>query len=111
MLDAMVCPECGREVRQACRECQAARQRRGILLHQRRFLQTWLVGQMDLRVREQLGVLHIELFDDRWHGYCGEEMFLPTPRRKVRDLPPEICAKCKQVFDDLAVAAGLETNR
>jgi hypothetical protein len=106
----MVCPECGREVKRVCRDCQAARTRRGMLLHQRRFLQTWLAGTLDLRVRQQDGTLHLELFDDRWHGYCGAPMFTVTDRRRVREIPPDLCAECTKIFNDLAQKAGSEVR-
>lgn len=76
-----------------------------MLLHQRRFLQTWLAGGIDLRVRPFDGVLHLELFDDRWHGYCGTEMFAVTERRRLKELPADICPKCRTIFDELVVQA------
>lgn len=91
-----------------CRDCQAAQARRGLLLHQRRFLQTYLAGKLSLRVREQQGKLHLELYDDRWHGYCGTPLFNVTPRRLVSELPPEICTECRATFDGLLAAAAKE---
>ena len=104
----MICPECGREVKLVCRNCQAARARRGMLLHQRRFLETWLAGGIDLRVRSYEGAEHLELFDDRWHGYCGTAMFVVTERRRVRELPPDLCPECLKIFHELAAKAGSE---
>jgi hypothetical protein len=104
----MICTRCGRGVKRVCRDCQAAQARTGLLMHQRRFLQTWLAGEIDLRVRDQLGRLHLELFDDRWHSYCGVAMFDVTERRRVRDLPPELCADCVNIFNELVAKAGSE---
>jgi hypothetical protein len=102
----MICTQCGQEVRgHVCRACQALRTRRGILLHQRRFLATWLAGQIDLRVKRIDGVLHLELFDDRWHSYCGVEMFSAVDREFVKLPPADLCAACLKVFDGLIAEA------
>jgi NMD protein affecting ribosome stability and mRNA decay len=106
MLVRMICTECGREVKgHVCRACQAARTRAGILRHQRRFLQTWLAGEIDLRVKWMGDVLHLELFDDRWHSYCGAEMFEVSQRAFVRDLPADLCPDCAKIFNELVAAA------
>jgi hypothetical protein len=53
---------------------------------------------MDLRVRRG----HLELFDDRWHTYCGIDLFgIPPARAYVRELPPDLCRQCRAVFDRL----------
>jgi hypothetical protein len=105
----MICGECGRKVKgMVCRVCQAARTRRGMLQHQRRFLQTWLEGAIDLRVKRAAGALHLELFDDRWHAYCGAEMFAVTKRDFVRELPADLCPGCLKIFDELVAAARVE---
>ena len=104
----MLCTRCGREVKGVCRDCQAARARQGMLLHQRRFLQTWLAGAIDLRSRSYEGVVHLELFDDRWHGYCGAPMFTVTERRRSRELPPDLCPECFKIFNELVATARLE---
>jgi hypothetical protein len=105
----MKCSECGRDVKLVCRFCQAARARRGLLLHQRRFLQTWLAGSIHLRVKRATdGVLHLELFDDRWHSYCDVAMFDVTERQLVKEVPPDLCAACKTVFDELVAKASAE---
>ena len=102
----MICPECGREVKRVCRSCQRDRARRGMLQHQRRFLQTWLVGGIDLRVRPHEGATHLELFDDRWHAFCGVSMFEhPETRQRTRELPAELCTGCRTVFDELVSKA------
>jgi hypothetical protein len=101
----MLCTKCGREIKRVCRDCQAKQAHRGMLLHQRRFLQTWMVGGLPLRVRAKGDVVHLELFDDRWHGYCGESMFALTERRLVRQLPPDMCPECVKVFHELVAAA------
>lgn len=108
MLVAMICTECGREVKRVCRDCQRQRSYRGLLLHQRRFLQTWLAGTIDLRVRPQADRLHLELFDDRWHAYCGAPMFEVTPRQLVRELPAGLCEGCVKVFHELVAKAAVE---
>jgi hypothetical protein len=97
----MNCPECGQLMKRVCRRCQAVRARNGMLLHQRRFLQTWAVGAIQLRLREFDGVTHIELFDDPWHGYCGAALLLGSERRRVRSMPSDICSGCRAVFDEL----------
>jgi len=108
MLGAMICPECGKEVKGfVCRECQAKRTRQGMLRHQRRFLQTWIEGSIDLRVKRSRGVLHLELWDDRWHAYCGAEMFDTPERRFVREIPMDLCPACLKVFDELVAAARI----
>ena len=102
----MICIECGREMKIVCRFCQAARTRRGMLLHQKRFLQTWLVGEIDLRVKRKDGILHLELFDDRWHSYCDLAMF-DVPRSEfVKNPPGDLCGDCLKVFKDLVEKAG-----
>lgn len=101
LIGEMICTECGREVKRVCRDCQAARTRQGMLQHQRRFLQTWLVGAIDLRVRIYGGVAHLELFDDRWHSYCGTAMFDITERLRTRELPADLCPECRKIFDEL----------
>ena len=99
---AVTCPECGKETKgEVCRVCQARRTRAGMLVHQRRFLQTWLAGELQLRVKRVDGVLHLELFDDRWHSYCDIEMFGVTNREYVRELPADLCPACVQVFQGL----------
>lgn len=111
MLGSMLCAECGREVKNVCRDCQAARTRRGMLLHQRRFIQTWIAGGIDLRVkRSRDGVLHLELFDDRWHSYCDVPMLNVTKREKVREIPADLCPACLKVFDELVLKAGSEVR-
>jgi hypothetical protein len=102
----MTCVSCGKEVKRVCRDCQAKRARDGMLLHQRRFLQTWLAGGIELRVREYNGSPHIELFDDRWHSYCGIPMMTLTNRRRVRELPDEVCTECREVFQGLVEKAA-----
>ncbi len=102
----MICPECGKDLKgRICRDCQARRTRQGMLRHQRRFLQTWLAGQIDLRVKKLEGVLHLELFDDRWHSYCDTEMFQVSQRAYMRQLPPDLCPECLRVFQDLLAQA------
>jgi len=97
-----ICPECGCEVKLVCRDCQRKRARRGLLQHQRRFLQTWLAGETELRIRPFAGVTHLELFDDRWHAYCGADMFTGAElRQRVRELPGDLCSECRSVFDEL----------
>jgi hypothetical protein len=110
MLDGMICEECGKECKRVCRACQAARVRRGMLMHQRRFLQTWRAGEIAVRLRAFDGVEHLELFDDRWHGYCGVEMFKLTQPRRVRDLPADVCPECLKIFNGLAAQADLEAK-
>lgn len=108
----MICADCGREVKRVCRDCQARRARDGMLLHQRRFLQTWKAGGIELRVRWYEGTLHLELFDDRWHSYCGIAMFIHGPanlveqamalaRRRAAALPDDLCPECHKIFDEL----------
>jgi hypothetical protein len=104
----MICTECGREVKRVCRDCQRDRAYRGLLLHQRRFLQTWLAGAIELRVRTYDGALHMELFDDRWHAYCGAAMMQYTERRRVRELPADLCPGCLKVFNELTAKAAVE---
>lgn len=110
MLVLMICGDCGRTVKRVCRDCQAARARNGMLMHQRRFLQTWAVNGIDLRVRDLDGACHLELFDDPWHGYCGAALPVASGRRRVRSLPTDLCSDCGRVFDELvgryAGAAG-----
>ncbi len=102
----MICSECKMEVKGfVCRDCQARRTRAGMLRHQRRFLRTWLAGQIDLRVKGNAGVLHLELFDDRWHSYCDVAMFTPLPRIYVRDVPADLCPACLEVFNRLVEEA------
>lgn len=102
----MTCTECGAEHKgYVCRPCQARRVRAGMLRHQRRFLQTWLAGQIDLRVKRVAGTLHLELFDDRWHSYCNREMFSTPHRQYVRELPADLCPDCITIFNELVAAA------
>jgi hypothetical protein len=102
----MICSECGTEVKgHVCRACQAKRTRQGMLRHQRRFLQTWLAGEIDLRVKKLAGVLHLELFDDRWHSYCDTAMFAVSQRQYVRALPADLCPACITIFNELVAKA------
>jgi hypothetical protein len=98
----MTCPQCGRTYKGVvCIDCREARARAGLLLHQRRFLQTWAVGQIELRIADKEGLLHVQLFDDRWHAYCGATLFEIVQRERNRDLPPAICSECARVFHEL----------
>lgn len=108
MLVAMICPECGQPMKRVCRACQAQRAYRGLLLHQRRYLRTWLAGAIDLRVRDFNGALHLELFDDRWHAYCGLAMMQYTERRRVQAVPADLCPDCSKVFNELVAKAAVE---
>jgi len=102
----MICTECGVDVKGfVCRACQARRARAGLLKHQRRFLQTWLAGEIQLRVKRLDGVLHLELFDDRWHSYCGVDMFDVFERQFVRAVPGDLCPACITVFNNLVAEA------
>lgn len=106
MLVAMICGECGQEIEgQVCRECQKKRARLGMLRHQRRFLKTWLAGEIDLRVKRVRGVLHLELFDDRWHSYCDLDTFEVMEREYVKQLPADLCPGCLEVFNSLIAEA------
>jgi len=102
----MICQECGNEVKGwVCRPCQAKRTRAGMLRHQRRFLQTWVAGQIDLRVKRLGGVLHLALFDDQWHSYCDTELFAVSRAEVTRQLPADLCAECLKVFNGLVSEA------
>ena len=102
----MQCAECGKDLEGfVCRDCQARRVRAAMLKHQRRFLQTWLDGQIDLRVKRVDGVLHLELYDDRWHSYCDRELFTVRDREYSRDLPADLCPDCLAVFNGLVAEA------
>jgi|AmaraimetP72IA01_FD_contig_31_598142_length_2127_multi_19_in_0_out_0_3 hypothetical protein len=97
----MICPECGAQVRMVCAACRAKRQRIGILLHQRRFLEAWRGGSLQLRTREKNGAVHVELFDDRWHAYCGIDLFdVPPQPVLVRELPADLCGACRAILDE-----------
>jgi hypothetical protein len=75
-------------------------------------LQTYAIGAIELRVRSKDGVPHVELFDDRYHGFCGVAMFEnPADRQKVRELPADLCADCRRVFDELFTKAREEYAR
>jgi len=108
MLNRMLCTECGKEVKRFCAACRDKRARLGILLHQRRFLRTWIAGTMNLNVRPFNGQLHLELFDARWHSYCGIAMMTRTERQRVRELPDDMCAECRSVFNQLVAEAAKE---
>jgi hypothetical protein len=97
----IACADCGLPMRRVCRDCQQRRARAGLLLHQRRFLQTWAVGQIDLRLRDWDGVTHVELYDDPWHAFCGVTLLLATGRRRTRTFPVDVCPGCRDVFDGL----------
>jgi hypothetical protein len=83
-----------------CEICRAERTRLGMLLHQRRFLQTWRAGSIDLRISRRDLVTHLELFDDRWHAYCGLGLFQAAGRQFVRELPRDLCPECRAVFEE-----------
>lgn len=104
----MTCPECGRQGKGVvCAFCRARRTRAGMLLHQRRFLETWLEGGIQLRIRRKNLQAHLELFDDRWHTYCGIDLFdVPPQREHVRELPADLCRQCRMVFEDLLHPIG-----
>jgi hypothetical protein len=103
----MTCPECGKEIKgYVCRDCQKVRTRHGMLLHQRRFIETWLAGSIDLRIKRKDSVRHLELFDDRWHSYCDIEMFEVTSREFTRTIPDDLCPACLKIFNELVVKAG-----
>ena len=104
----MICTECGREVKRVCADCRAKRARAGMLLHQRRFLQTWLAGGIDLRVRRKGDTLHAELYDDRWHAFCGIDMYENPALVFMRQMPADICPDCRAVFDQLVDQARQE---
>lgn len=95
------CPKCLSSFKgMTCPVCRAARQRAGILLHQRRFLQTWKAGQLKLLLAAKDGEKHVQLFDDRWHAYCGIELFGIVHRDRVDTLPDGLCSKCSAVFQE-----------
>lgn len=100
----MICNSCGAESKGVvCVPCRISRTRAGLLLHQRRFVETFLKGSMRLRVREKAGAAHIELFDDRWHTYCDIELFDVAPNPELRqEIGPDVCAECRRVFDGIA---------
>lgn len=98
----MTCPECKREFKGfVCRDCQQKRVRIGMLLHQRRFVETWQEGMIDLRLKRRAGILHLELWDDCWHAYCGCELFAITAREFRRELPPDLCGQCYHAFQEI----------
>ena len=107
----MTCTQCGRNFKGViCVACREARGRSGILLHQRRFLQTWSIGQIELRLARKDDLVHVQLFDDRWHAYCGRTLFEIVPRERSQDLPGAVCSECARVFKDL-VAKYVPTNQ
>jgi hypothetical protein len=77
------------------------RYRSGIELHQRRFLQTWALGQIKLWTATKDGSIPIQLFDDRWHTYCGIDLFGVIPRDRSQDIPPAVCGDCLTAFKGL----------
>jgi hypothetical protein len=101
ILVCVICADCGRTVKRVCRDCQAVRARNGMLMHQRRFLQTWAASAIDMRVRDFDGTTHLELFDDPWHAYCGAALPVATGRRRVRTLPADLCTDCRAMLDQL----------
>ena len=68
-------------------------------------MQTWLAGEIDLRVKRVQGVTHLELFDDRWHSYCDLAMFEEKKSEFTRELPLELCPDCHKIFIELAAKA------
>jgi hypothetical protein len=94
----------------ACVHCREVRQRIGILLHQRRFLQTWQLGQIALLVATKDGQKHVQLFDDRWHAYCGAELFGIVPRDRLKSLPVDLCSECGAVFQEQLAKLAARTG-
>lgn len=94
-----VCDRCGQDYEGFyCANCEALRSRNGLLAHQRRFIETWAAGLIDLRLKNSGGALHLELYDDRWHSYCGKPMFDTPDRTFAKDLPVDLCPDCAAVF-------------
>jgi hypothetical protein len=54
-----------------------------------------------LRLATKNDLVHVQLFDDRWHAYCGAELFEIVPRGRSRELPPALCSGCARVFHEL----------
>jgi hypothetical protein len=77
------------------------RQRSGIELHQRRFLITWKLGQIKLFVATKNDLVHVQLFDDRWHTYCGIDLFDISERDRSQEMPPGVCGDCYAAFQRL----------
>ena len=51
-------------------------------------------------------MLHLELFDDRWHSYCDVAMFDVPHSEFVKNPPDDLCGDCLKVFKDLVEKAG-----
>jgi hypothetical protein len=99
----MLCSHCGQTSKGVvCIPCRTQRTRAGMLLHQRRFLETWLTGGIQLRVTRRDGVPHLQLFDDRWHTYCDIELHaVPPVTERHQEVPEGMCPECLVVFDRL----------
>jgi hypothetical protein len=73
-----------------------------MILHQGRFLETWLAGAIDLRVTRKDGTPHLQLFDDRWHTYCDIDLLaVPPVTERHHDVPEDLCGGCLAVFRQL----------
>ena len=100
----MLCNQCGNTSKGVvCIPCRTRRTRIGMLVHQRRFLETWLTGGIPLRVTRADGVPHLQLFDDRWHTYCDIELFaVPPVTERHQEVPEDLCRDCLTTFLQLA---------
>jgi hypothetical protein len=109
----MICPKCKSWVPEgdlACKVCAAQRSREAFIEHQRQFMPLVFAGSLALHIRRGKiagagSQLHIELFGDATHTYCG----VPTQGMKLSYLifqgelraPQDTCVQCAALFERL----------
>jgi hypothetical protein len=108
----MICPKCKSWVPEgdlACRVCAERRSREAFLEYQRQFMPKVFAGDLALRIRQGkaggMSQLHIELYGDHAHTYCG----VPTQGMRLTFLifrgelrsPTGTCVACAEIFERL----------
>lgn len=108
----MYCKVCGSWVPEgdlACKTCVEIRSRTAYLEHQRQFMRQIFAGDLSLRLRQGkaggASQLHIELYGDPAHCYCGvptlgmRQTFLVF-RGELR-APMGTCVACAEIFEQM----------
>lgn len=107
----MICTECGYQCKGVvCPKCRERRCYNGMILHQRRFIETWMEGNIELHYAIRDLLQHLVLFDDRWHTYCGLDLFHVLARDYSAEIPADLCPQCRTILEELIQRVKQEGN-